>query len=257
MSVESNESNKRGLYKAVGIIEALPNNPEWNYGGKVCLPPQCLERIVGSGRNIPRLMVFDVASSTKKNLRVKCGVIDFTAADGEIWMPEWMLKSLDFPAKVVVTLMAGEEVPKATSLLFQLLDHDLLKLGAKVILERHLRSFPILSQGEVIPIEFNGKIYPLKIAKAEPFGGHVITVDTDIAVDFVCPQEDQEDNWEPPFSRLTVGHLELFRQLSRFKGLGICKGHKAPNDRLCISVFSQINWPPAYLNTIEFLDPGN
>lgn len=211
MSVESNESNKRGLYKAVGIIEALPNNPEWNYGGKVCLPPQCLERIVRTGTNIPRLMVFNVQTATK-NRCVKCGVIDFTAANGEIWMPEWMLKSLDFPGEVIVTLMAGEEVPKATSLLFQLLDHDLLKLGAKVILERHLRSFPILSQGEVIPIEFNGKIYPLKIAKAEPYGGHVITVDTDIAVDFVCPQEEpkEEDNWEPPFSRLTVSHLELF-----------------------------------------------
>ena len=28
--------HKRGFYKAVGIIEALPNNLEWNYGDKVC-----------------------------------------------------------------------------------------------------------------------------------------------------------------------------------------------------------------------------
>lgn len=182
--------NKRGFYKAVGIIEAVPNNPEWNYGGKVCLPPQFLE---SHAENLPTLMVLDIVSQANDDLHVKCGVIDFNAEPGQIWLPQWMMERLKLGKKdeVTVTLMAGEALPKATSLLFAADEvGDLLRLGAKVILERHLRSFPILSRDEVIPIEFNGKIYPLKIAGTQP-SDHVITVDTDIVVDFVF-LEDKE-----------------------------------------------------------------
>ena len=59
-----------------------------------------------------------------------------------------------------------------------------MRLGAKVILEKHLRLFTVLQKGEVIPIFFNGRLYKLKIEETQP-GPDVIIIDADISVDFL------------------------------------------------------------------------
>jgi ubiquitin fusion degradation protein 1 len=177
-----------GLYKAVGIIEAVPSNPEWNYGGKVCLP---LEMLTLFQQDMPKVLVFNVfnESNDGRHHEVNCGVIDFIAKSGEIWCPDWMLKRLNIDTlkavEVTVTPMRMP-LPKATSVVFHgRADEvdDLLRLGAKVILEKHLRSFVVLTQDDVIPVEFNNRIYDLTVMKTEP-SDVVETIDTDIAVDF-------------------------------------------------------------------------
>ena len=60
-----------------------------------------------------------------------------------------------------------------------------------MILEKHLRYFTALSEGEVIPISFNGHVYKLKIEKTRP-GPDVIIIDADISVDFLQPMEEQK-----------------------------------------------------------------
>ena len=76
----------------------------------------------------------------------------------------------------------------ATSVLFREDESggEILRLGAKVILEKHLRYFTVLSQGQVIPIFFNGRLYKLKIEETQP-GPDVIIIDADINVDFLRP----------------------------------------------------------------------
>ena len=77
---------------------------------------------------------------------------------------------------------------EATSVLFREDESggEILRLGAKVILEKHLRYFTVLSQGQVIPIFFNGHLYTLKIEETQP-GPDVIIIDADINVDFLQP----------------------------------------------------------------------
>ena len=211
MREDSRGGNKRGFYKAVGIIEAVPNNPEWNYGGRVCLPHEFL----ATNLHWPQLMIFEVTSAKDDRRRVKCGVIEFTAEPGQIYMPAWMLKRLDVSRRhdeVTVNLIEGESLPKASLVLFRDEDGHLLRLGAKVILEKHLRAFPILSQGQVIPVEFNGKIYPVKIEKTLP-ENDVITVDANVSVDFVQEEHEESDAELADFSwKASTGLLRFARK---------------------------------------------
>ena len=85
-----------------------------------------------------------------------------------------------------------------------------MRLGAKVILEKHLRYFTVLSEGEVIEILFNGHVYKLKIEKTLP-GPDVIINDADIRVDFLREEKAEREerqarttaigepdfNWQP------------------------------------------------------------
>ena len=82
----------RKSFQVVRIIEAMPNQPQWHHSGRVCLPSQFLASIlVNSGSDIPPLMAFDVA---KDGFHIKCGVVEFTAKRGQIWMPDWMMERL-------------------------------------------------------------------------------------------------------------------------------------------------------------------
>ena len=226
------ETRARKSYKVVRICEAMPTHSQWHYSGRVCLPHEFFAFLVQSGGIEQPLMVFEISKDNHHHL--KCGVAEFSAKRGQIWMPDWMMERLNIVKddKVTVSLLKSRDLPKgitltrkpdmylpkylkkrllsATFVLFR--DESggrLLRLGAKVILEKHLRYFTVLSEGEVIQIDFNGHVYKLKIEKTLPGPDVIIGNDADISVDFL-PEEETESlpakartrgepdfNWQP------------------------------------------------------------
>ena len=66
--------------------------------------------------------------------------------------------------------------------------------NVRVILEHSLRNHTCLTQGTLIPIEFNNKIYELKILKVEPEKS-VCIVHADVITDFARPASEFEHHW--------------------------------------------------------------
>ena len=102
-------------YKVVRIIEAMPTQPQWHFSGKVCLPHEFFASIVESG-GIQPLMVFEISKDSSHHL--KCGVAEFTAKRGQIWMPDWMMERLNIVKddKVTLSLLKSRDLPKGIML---------------------------------------------------------------------------------------------------------------------------------------------
>ena len=105
-------STVRKSFQVVRIIEAMPNQPQWHHSGRVCLPSHFLASIIDSaGSDIPTLMAFNVEAKDT-GLHLKCGVVEFTADRGQIWMPDWMLQRLGIAERDTVTVTLLQNLPK-------------------------------------------------------------------------------------------------------------------------------------------------
>jgi hypothetical protein len=87
------------------------------------------------------------------------------------------------------------QFPVVTKAVFQPYTEDFTRLEKpRVILEHSLREIPVLTEDAIIPIEFNGKIYPLKVLKTEP-AKLVSLLKAECTTEFAPPVSTFNHNW--------------------------------------------------------------
>jgi ubiquitin fusion degradation protein 1 len=166
--------------------------PELNAGGKVLLPQLALGRIL-KGRFQRSVMLFSL-ENPRTQQKIAAGVESFTCDSASCIIPEWMSQSISLVEheKVIVTLA---KFPSATSVIFQPFNEDFNRLpNPRVILEHTFRQIPCLTQGTVIPIEFNDTVHFLKVLRTEP-ERLVSIVHADVSTDFARPISDFDHRW--------------------------------------------------------------
>lgn len=144
--------------------------------------------------------------------KVYAGVRDFAADQGVIVAPWWMMEKLKVTEGSNVDI-ESVDLPKATRVVLQPISDDFLKLSKpRIVLERALMDYPCLTQGTVIPIEFAGEQYYLKVLKTEPLP-QVDIRHTDVDTDFAPPVTQFAHNWNTPDTDssdedvpITIGH---------------------------------------------------
>lgn len=190
-----------GFWKRFRCISAVMAEEEKIEGtGKVCLPASCLELIYGglgsqsfslsqSGNLSP--MTFELFGIESK-VQTYCGVLEFTAQEGTVVIPSWMISQLNFQEGESVmmrkiTLPPGDFVklqPHTDS-------YAVEGINPKALLEWRLRDFVALTKGEVLPIISHGHTFKFSVLEVRP--GHSIAItDRDITVEFVDPIETSE-----------------------------------------------------------------
>ena len=190
-----------GFWKRFRCISAVMAEEEKIEGtGKVCLPASCLEAIYGglgqsssylsqSGNLSP--MTFEL-SGIESKVQTYCGVLEFTAQEGTVVIPSWMISQLNFqegePVMMrKITLPPGDFVklqPHTDS-------YAVEGINPKALLEWRLRDFVALTKGEVLPIISHGHTFKFSVLDVRP--GHAIAItDRDITVEFVDPIETSE-----------------------------------------------------------------
>lgn len=190
-----------GFWKRFRCISAIMAEEEKIEGtGKVCLPASCLELIYGgmgsqsfslsqSGNLSP--MTFELFGIDSK-VQTYCGVLEFTAQEGTVVIPSWMISHLNFQEGESVmmrkiTLPPGDFVklqPHTDS-------YAVEGINPKTLLEWRLRDFVALTKGEVLPIISHGHTFKFSVLEVRP--GHSIAItDRDITVEFVDPIETSE-----------------------------------------------------------------
>ena len=161
----------------------LENN-QYESGGKIVLPASVLEKL--TRMNIEYPMLFKLTHCDSKRF-THCGVIEFSAQEGRAYIPHWLMNMLEMSEGSSVTLEYVALVP-CTYAKFQPITNDFLDLSnPKSLLERTLRSFACLTQGDVITIHYIGNEFQLRVLELKPVNA-VTIIECDMEVDFAPPE---------------------------------------------------------------------
>lgn len=163
----------------------LPGNErdDLEHGGKIILPPSALDQL--TRLNIVYPMLFKL-TNTAANRTTHCGVLEFVADEGKVYIPYWMMQNLTLEEGGLLQVESAS-LPVATFAKFQPHSTEFLDMtNPKAVLEARLRNFACLSKGDVIAIMYNNKIYELSVLETKPSDA-VSVIECDLNVDFAPP----------------------------------------------------------------------
>eukprot|EP00898_Chlorokybus_atmophyticus_P008264 jgi/Chlat1/8439/Chrsp80S07852 len=159
------------------------DKPHLENGDKVILPPSALDRLASLHIEYP--MLFEIENGAEGR-RSHCGVLEFIADEGVIYMPYWMMQNLLLEEGDLVKLRSAT-LPKGTYVKLRPHSSDFLEItNPKAVLETSLRSFSCLTSGDSIMVAYNNKKYYIDIVETKP--SHAVSIiETDCEVDFAPP----------------------------------------------------------------------
>eukprot|EP00511_Aplanochytrium_stocchinoi_P004898 CAMPEP_0204836192 /NCGR_PEP_ID=MMETSP1346-20131115/24413_1 /ASSEMBLY_ACC=CAM_ASM_000771 /TAXON_ID=215587 /ORGANISM="Aplanochytrium stocchinoi, Strain GSBS06" /LENGTH=287 /DNA_ID=CAMNT_0051970713 /DNA_START=424 /DNA_END=1287 /DNA_ORIENTATION=- len=159
-------------------------------GDKIILPSSAFEKLAQMDISYP--MQFELTNESEYPVkRTHVGVLEFTANEGQCFVPYWIMENLNFagpgkPEGGIITVR-NVTLPLANFLKFRPQSVDFLDISnPKAVLESTLRNFSCMTKGEIISLHYNGKIYKLEVVDVKPQDACSI-VEADVKVDFEAP----------------------------------------------------------------------
>jgi len=115
-----------------------------------------------------------------------CGVLEFVADEGKVYLPYWMMRNLLLDEGDLLQVESAS-LPVATFSKFQPQSEDFLDItNPKAVLENALRNFACLTSGDVVAITYNDHVYELRVLETKP-GNAVSIIECDMNVEFAAP----------------------------------------------------------------------
>ena len=170
-------------YKVFSYTSARPNKKsELNASGKILLPNSTLLTL--SQMNITFPITFQIQKYRDGSVTTHCGVLEFTANEGQCIIPEWLMKRLKCKDGEYVELRTVN-LPKAQFIKLKPEKFEFFEIpNYKTVMEKELNKYSILTVGDDIVITFNKKEYVLNVSEVKPGNRAVNIVETDVTVDF-------------------------------------------------------------------------
>eukprot|EP00794_Sanderia_malayensis_P013904 gene13904-15353_t len=186
-------------YRCFSVL-MLPGNEreDVDKGGKIIMPPSALDLL--TRLNIVYPMLFKLTNSRKART-THCGVLEFVADEGKVYLPYWMMRNLLLEEGDLVQVESAS-LPVATYAKFQPQSVDFLDItNPKAVtrfqvacvflslvhrLESALRHFACLSKGDMVAFKYTDKIYELLVMEAKP-GNAISIIECDMQVEFAAP----------------------------------------------------------------------
>ncbi|KAJ2694260.1 ubiquitin fusion degradation protein [Coemansia sp. RSA 1285] len=177
----------RRIYGAYPITAHPDGNKQHlNNGGKIFMPPSALEDISHLEVVYPLLFKLqnDESDETK---RTHCGVLEFTAEEGRVYLPQWMMETLDlYPGDTVETINVA--LLRGSMVKLQPQSVDFLDItDPRAVLENAMRMYSALTVGDIISIDYNDKTYRIAVLETQPSPSAIGVIETDLSVDFAPP----------------------------------------------------------------------
>ncbi|CAN1808728.1 Ubiquitin recognition factor in ER-associated degradation protein 1 [Linum perenne] len=173
---------------------AFLDKPHLEKGNKVIMPPSALERLATLHIDYP--MLFELHNPTIERV-THCGVLEFVAEEGLIYLPYWMMENMLLQEGDLVKLR-NASLEKGTYVKLQPHSKDFLDVSnPKAILETSLRNYSCLTTGDTIMVAYNNKKFYIDIVEAKPSFA-VSIVETDCEVDFAPPLDYKEPEKPAP-----------------------------------------------------------
>ena len=135
-------------------------------GNKIIMPPSALEQLLALP-NVVHPMIFRLENSNT-GLYSHCGVVEFTAEEGLVYLPTWMMENMQLQEGDVVNIK-NTSLPKGTSITIQPHATKFITLPYhKLLLEEAIMDFACLTTGETIVIEHEDEKYMIDIIETKP-----------------------------------------------------------------------------------------
>ncbi|KAL1208194.1 hypothetical protein V5N11_034912 [Cardamine amara subsp. amara] len=164
------------------------DKPQIESGDKIIMPPSALDRLASLHIDYP--MLFELRNAGVERVS-HCGVLEFIAEEGMIYMPYWMMQNLLLQEGDIVRVR-NVTLPKGTYVKLQPHTTDFLDISnPKAILETALRNYSCLTTGDSIMVPYNNKKYFIDIVETKPANG-ISIIETDCEVDFAPPLDYKE-----------------------------------------------------------------
>ncbi|XP_044483258.1 ubiquitin fusion degradation protein 1 homolog isoform X2 [Mangifera indica] len=164
------------------------DKPQLEKGDKIVMPASALDRLASLHIEYP--MLFEL-SNTSAGRVTHCGVLEFIADEGLIYLPYWMMENLLLQEGDIVKVR-NTSLAKGSYVRLQPHTKDFLDISnPKAILETSLRSYSCLTTGDTIMVPYNNKKYYIDIVETKPSSA-VSIIETDCEVDFAPPLDYKE-----------------------------------------------------------------
>ncbi|XP_069134813.1 ubiquitin recognition factor in ER-associated degradation protein 1-like isoform X1 [Argopecten irradians] len=164
-------------------VSMMGDRDDVERGGKIMMPPSALDKLTRLHIQYP--MLFKLSNKGKAR-ETHCGVLEFVADEGRIFIPYWMMKNLLLNEGDMVTV-ENVSLKVATFARFQPQSVDFLDItNPKAVLENMLRSFACLSTDDIISIKYNEREYEMLVLETRPDKA-VSIIECDMNVDFAPP----------------------------------------------------------------------
>uniref|UniRef100_A0A3B5KV77 Ubiquitin recognition factor in ER-associated degradation protein 1 n=2 Tax=Takifugu TaxID=31032 RepID=A0A3B5KV77_TAKRU len=178
---------------SVSMLAGPNDRSDVEKGGKIIMPPSALDHL--SRLNITYPMLFKLTNKNSDRM-THCGVLEFVADEGICYLPHWMMQNLLLEEGGLVQV-ESVNLMVATYSKFQPQSPDFLDItNPKAVLENALRNFACLTTGDVIAINYNEKIYELRVMETKPDKA-VSIIECDMNVDFDAPLGYKEPERQP------------------------------------------------------------
>ena len=125
-------------------------------------------------------------NTSDANKSTHSGVLEFTAEEGCVYIPHWMMQNLLIEEGQLITVM-NVSLPKATFVKLQPQSVDFLEISnPRAVLEHALRNFSCVTLDDTIQIPYNNKNFHFTLKDVQPSPAACI-IETDCNVDFDAP----------------------------------------------------------------------
>uniref|UniRef100_A0A2P2LDP4 Ubiquitin fusion degradation protein 1 homolog n=1 Tax=Rhizophora mucronata TaxID=61149 RepID=A0A2P2LDP4_RHIMU len=191
--------------------------PQIESGDKIIMPPSALDRLASLHIDYP--MLFELWNDAGERIS-HCGVLEFVAEEGMIYMPYWMMENLLLQEGDMVRVK-NVTLPKGTYVKLQPHTKDFLDISnPKAILETTLRNYSCLTTGDSIMVAYNNKKYYIDIVETKPSNA-ISIIETDCEVDFAPPLDYKEpEKLAAPIPSMEEVPAETEPKFSPFTGAG-------------------------------------
>lgn len=165
------------------------------YSDKIILPPSCLEKLAQLEIQYP--MMFQIVNPRAAEKKLHCGVLEFIAQEGMVYLPYWMMENMRLNEGDIVHIRSVS-LNKGSYVKLQPQLTEFIKISnPKAVLEQSLRNFSALTQGQTFRILYNKKKYDIGVVEVRRHGGPfppgqpqvVCIIETDVELDFEAPAD--------------------------------------------------------------------
>ena len=209
-----NFSNSYRCYSTSFGALSDEKSKEIQRGGKIIMPPSALDQL--SRLNISYPMLFKLTNKKGSNRSTHCGVLEFVAEEGVVFLPYWMMQNLLLTEGDLVHI-ENCTLPVATYARFQPQSVDFHDISnPKAVLENALRNFACLTKSDVIAIQYNNRQYELCVLEVRP-NNAVCIIECDISLEFDAPVGYQpEEKPKPEKEKMVVGTPDIKKALEEY-----------------------------------------
>ncbi|KAL2527004.1 ubiquitin fusion degradation 1 [Abeliophyllum distichum] len=182
-----NQDGFKQAYRCIPFSKSKHSDLE--FGDKIVMPVSALHELMN--RETPYPWLFQIKKYYNPVGVSHCGVLEFTADEGSIVVPDWMMENLNLQQGDLV-MVESALLPAGKYMKLQPHSTRFIQLSnPKAVLEKNLRNFSCLSTGDTIMINHNDEKFFINILETKP-GPAICLIGTDCEADFSPPLDYKE-----------------------------------------------------------------